>query len=86
MFKIWAYLEDCGTFGCSKRHSVMSAGYVVLFTGVLCEYRHKALTKLLPACYDSGAFLQSSESAFFCPTLKIRKATSNEVAFLFIYR
>ena len=47
------------------------------------ESRHNNLTRQLPACYDSGAFSETTESALFCPAPKMLKAPSAEGAFFF---
>ncbi len=49
--------------------------------GVFFEPRHKTLTKPLPACYNSGAFSETTEGALFLHCVKDDKAPSFEGAF-----
>ena len=49
---------------------------------IFSESRHKPLTKLLRACYNSEAFSQNSEGALFLPCDENGMATSFEVAIL----
>ena len=39
-------------------------------SGIFSEYRHETLTKQLPACYNSGAFSETTEGALFLPGAK----------------
>ena len=58
--------------------SVMVRGY-----SLFSESRHKTLTKQLRACYDSGAFSETTEGALFLPGAKDEKAPLFEGVFLF---
>jgi len=42
----------------------------VPITGISSESRHETLTKQLPACYNSGAFSETTEGALFLTDVK----------------
>ena len=49
--------------------------------GVFFEPRHKTLTKQLPACYDSGAFSETTEGALFLPGAEDDRSPLNRGGF-----
>ena len=58
---------------------------ILVIVTLFFKSRHKPLTKLLLACYDSGAFSQSSEGALFLPFDKGSKVPSDEGAFFLTF-
>ena len=58
---------------------------ILVIVTLFFKSRHKPLTKLLLACYDSGAFSQTSEGALFLPSVNREEKPPHSRWLFFLY-